>query len=135
MPGRILIVDDEAHIRKVLELKIKGAGYELRSFSNARAAYDAAAEFEPDVIVTDFRMPGEMNGLELVRKIRGSEALAKTPIILLTGSVAVMRKLKEQLIDVGILEFMAKPFSPRNLIHKIEEFMAALREPSEGRLS
>lgn len=120
---KVLIVDDEAHIRRILELKIKGAGYDVRGDTNGAAAYETAKTFVPDLIVSDLRMPGEMSGIDLIRAVRQTSRMRRTPIILLTGSVAVMEELKDSISDVEDVTLMSKPFSPRNLIKLIKELL------------
>ena len=119
MPKRILVADDEAHIRRVLELKLKGAGYDVLAVASGAAALEEAKKSLPHLILSDYQMPGEMTGLDLIREVRGTSELAGTPIILLTGSVAIVEKLKTALPDFGNVIYMAKPFSPRGLLRVI----------------
>lgn len=123
MGKKVLIADDEVHIRRILELKIKGAGYEVRGCTDGASAFEAAKAFVPDLVVTDFRMPGDMSGVDLIRAIRQTTKIAETPIILLTGSLAVVQQLSGSLVDVDGVTLMSKPFSPRNLVKQIEEIL------------
>jgi two-component system, OmpR family, response regulator len=126
---KILIADDEPHIRKVLELKLKGAGFEVRAATNGAKAFENAKEFFPALIITDYKMPGEMNGVDLIRAVRDTEGIADTPIILLTGSVAVLQTLGAELESVPKLTLMSKPFSPRQLIKVVTNIIKT--EPTE----
>lgn len=123
MGKKVLIADDEVHIRRILELKIKGAGYEVRGCTDGASAFEVAKAFVPDLVVTDFRMPGDMSGVDLIRAIRQTTKIAETPIILLTGSLAVVQQLSGSLADVDGVTLMSKPFSPRNLVKQIEEIL------------
>jgi CheY-like chemotaxis protein len=123
MTKKILVVDDEAHIRSVLELKFKSAGYEVRGFANGIDALEGAKEFMPDLIVSDYKMPGGISGVDLIHGVRQTPNLFHTPIILLTGSVAFIQKLNQRLDGVEGITMMSKPFSPRNLITKASEIL------------
>ena len=112
---KVLIADDEPHIRSVIELKMAGAGFEVHAVSNADLALEGARRFQPDLLITDYRMPGAMNGVDLVRALRADPGTEGIPIILLTGSVAVMQRLQNELRDIGQLTLLSKPFSPRKL--------------------
>jgi CheY-like chemotaxis protein len=119
VPKRILVADDEAHIRRVLELKLKSAGYGVTAVASGAAALEEAKKIVPHLILSDYQMPGEMTGLDLIREVRGTPELSEIPVILLTGSVAIVEKLKAALPDIDKVTYMAKPFSPRKLLQEI----------------
>ena len=123
MAARILVADDEPHIRFAVELKLKTAGYEVFAASSGAAALELAKKQLPNLVVTDYRMPGEMNGIDLIRALRKTTGTSNTPIIMLTGSVAVMQELKSQLADVSNITFLAKPFSPRGLLKDVQAIL------------
>lgn len=123
MPVKILIADDEPHIRRVVELKLQGAGYLVRTVGSGAEALQAAKEFLPALIVTDYKMPGEMTGVDLIRALRASVENAEVPIILLTGSVAVLNDLDIMVRDVPRVTLLSKPFSPRLLLKRVQEIL------------
>ena len=123
MLNKVLIIDDEPHIRTVIEMKLKNAGYEVRAEANAQAALDTAKEFCPDLILTDYRMPGSMTGVDLIYEVRKTEGIEHTPFILLTGSVAVINELNSVIKDAGRVTLMPKPFSPRNLVKEVKQIL------------
>jgi CheY-like chemotaxis protein len=123
MPKQILIVDDEAHIRKVLELKLVSAGYEVKEATDVVSGLRAAEAERPQLIVTDYKMPGELTGIDLVRSIRAIPQIAQTPVILLTGSVAVLRQLRVVLEEIRGITLLAKPFSPRALLKEVQQLI------------
>jgi CheY-like chemotaxis protein len=120
---RVLAVDDEPHIRHIVELKLKSAGYEVVGATNGAAALELAKLHEPDLIVTDYQMPGELNGIDLIKAVRETPGIAETPAILLTGSVAVLRRLEEELADAATVTLMSKPFSPRELVKQVKRIL------------
>ena len=122
---RILILDDEPHIRQVVSLKLKAAGYEVVERASADDGLEAAEELSPDLVVSDYNMPGSRNGIDLVKALREKEATADTPIIMLTGSVAITRKLEIEIGDVGRFALISKPFSPRGLLKMVQAMLSA----------
>ena len=120
---RVLAADDEPHIRRVVELKLKSAGYEVLAATNGAAALESAKLHKPDLIITDFQMPGELNGIDLIKAVRETPEIAETPAILLTGSVAVLKRLEDELADAAAVTLMSKPFSPRELIKQVKQLL------------
>jgi len=117
---KVLVVDDEIHIIHVVAIKLRNNGYEVISAENGSEAFALACGEKPDIIVTDFQMPG-MTGLELVRKIRQNETTKDIPVIMLTArGFAVEDKEKEKL---QISELLSKPFSPKELLRSIEDIL------------
>lgn len=111
---RILIVDDEPQIVRVLTTGLIANGYDTRYADNGFDALEIAASWSPDVIVTDLVMPG-MTGLELCRQIRAD---SETPIVVL--SVKGEERIKVEALDAGADDYVTKPFG-------IEELLARLR--------
>lgn len=120
---RILIADDEPHIRRVLELKLQGAGYDVRATSSGKEALAAAQEYLPHLVISDYKMPGDMTGVDLVLALRKIPDTLDTPIILLTGSVAVLHKLQDILGGIPQVTIQSKPFSPRTLLQQVKEIL------------
>lgn len=115
---RALIVDDEIHIIQVVAIKLKNNGFEVVTANNGQKALEAALEHKPDVIVTDYQMP-VMDGLELIENLRKQEQTAQIPVIMLTArDFSIEPETIEQL---KISACLSKPFSPRELLGKVEE--------------
>lgn len=117
---KVLVVDDEIHIVHVVAIKLRNNGYEVTTASNGEEAYELACEEKPDIVVTDYQMP-VMNGMELVEKLRQTEATKDTPVIMLTArSFAIDDEQKQQL---RIALCLSKPFSPKELLREIEDIL------------
>ena len=117
---KVLIADDEIHIIHVVSIKLRNNGYEVISAENGADALALACEENPDIVVTDYQMPG-MTGLELVRQLRQNEATKNTPVIMLTArDFAVEEAEKEQL---QISELLNKPFSPKELLRSVSDIL------------
>ena len=126
MDGRVLVVDDEAHVVNVVAIKLRRADIEVLTAMDGEEAIEVAEECRPDVIVTDYRMP-LMNGLELCERLRDMTTTREIPVILLTAHghyIPEVAAAPEQ-----IREVMAKPFSPREMLSKVKGLLAERRGP------
>lgn len=117
--GRIIIVDDDRMIRRIVVTKLSGLGYAVEEAEDGQEALEKLkGDGFPDLLITDQLMP-RMNGLQLVRMIRDSAdpAKASLPIIMLTS------KSKEQDVieglEVGMDDYISKPFSPDELAARV----------------
>jgi len=113
-PRRILVVDDEPQITRVLRTSLSSHGYDLRVANDGETALEIMKDWKPDLVITDLSMPN-MDGLELCRKLRSS---TKIPIIVL--SVRGEERTKVQALDAGADDYVTKPFG-------IEELLARVR--------
>jgi len=116
--GRILVVDDEPQIRRIMRTTLTGAGYEVDDAKSGEDALEKVREYRPDLVLLDINMPG-MGGLEVCRAIRSDTSIA---IIMLT--VRNSEADKVQALDAGADDFVTKPFSTPELLARIR---AALR--------
>jgi two-component system KDP operon response regulator KdpE len=110
---RILIVDDERQITRVLRTSLQSSGYEVTVANNGMEAYDLFRSVSPDLVITDLAMP-EMGGIELTRAIR---RLSETPIIVL--SVREQETMKVAALDEGADDYVTKPFSMPELLARV----------------
>jgi two-component system KDP operon response regulator KdpE len=110
---RILIVDDERQITRVLRTSLQSSGYEVTVANNGMEAFDLFKSVAPDLIITDLAMP-EMGGIELTRAIR---RIAETPIIVL--SVREQETMKVAALDEGADDYVTKPFSMPELLARV----------------
>ena len=118
----VLVVDDETHIRQVLAIKLRAAGYEVYLAEDGLKGLQIARDKHPDVIISDFRMPN-MNGLEMCDALLASPDTAKIPVILLTAYEGEV--LREPLGERHIHSMMNKPFSPTELLRIVAEVFEA----------
>lgn len=123
---RILVVDDEVQITRVLRAALQSNGYEVSIAKNGVEAMTLYLEKAPDLVITDLSMP-EMNGVELTREIRQR---ASTPIIVV--SVRNQESAKIQALDEGADDYITKPFGIQELLARVRVQLrrAMDREPS-----
>lgn len=112
----ILIVDDEPAIRDLVDITLDLAGYKSISASNAHEALVSVIDKKPDLILLDWMLPGG-SGIDLARRLRRDEITAVIPIIMLTAKTSEDNKV--QGLNVGVDDYVTKPFSPRELVARI----------------
>ena len=111
---RVLVVDDEPRILKFLKLRLKVSGYEVLTADNGLEALEQVQAQEPDLLVLDVVMPG-MDGFETLRQVR---AVSSVPVIILSAKEANTDKVRG--LELGADDYLAKPFSPDELVARIE---------------
>lgn len=115
---RIVIVDDEPHILRVLELKLKNAGFEVFPAINGRDGLEKIRETRPQAVISDVNMP-EMDGLELMAACR--ELRAESPFFMIMLTAQTEPEVRAAIDAEPMTELMNKPFSPRKILERIEE--------------
>jgi len=111
--SRILVVDDETQITRVLKTTLQSQGYEVKTAVDGESALNFAVDWIPDLIVTDLSMP-RMSGIELTRAVRER---SQVPIIVL--SVREEEKSKIEALDAGADDYVTKPFSVNELLARV----------------
>jgi two-component system, OmpR family, alkaline phosphatase synthesis response regulator PhoP len=124
MGKRIILCDDEVHILRAAEFKLKKAGYEVELAGDGEAAWEAIQKNKPDLLITDCQMP-RLDGFELVRRLRDNPQTSDIPVFMIT---AKGYELSPELLlqDLRVLRVIAKPFSPRELLQDVNTIL----EPS-----
>ena len=116
---RVLVVDDDPGIIKVLGIKLRLSGYEVLATTSGAEAIDLVRTQRPDVVTLDVVMPG-VTGLEVLNRVR---SFSRVPIIIFTGHPTI----KQLALKNGANESIAKPFDPDLLVEKIELVLSAHR--------
>lgn len=125
---RILVVDDEPQITRVLRTSLSSQGYDIRVANDGETALEIMKDWAPDLVITDLSMPN-MDGLELCRRLRPS---TQVPIIVL--SVRGEERTKVQALDAGADDYVTKPFGIEELLARVRANLR--RAPAgEGELS
>ncbi len=113
MPGRILVIDDEPQITRVLRAALSAQGYDVRTANDPEEGLRLFKDWAPDLVVTDLMMP-VMSGVEVCRAIR---ALGTTPVLVL--SVREHERSKVEALDAGADDYVTKPFSIQELLARV----------------
>ena len=121
--ARILVVDDETQITRVLRTALSSHNYDIRVANDGETALEIMKDWTPDLVITDLSMP-RMNGLELTRRLRN---LTSVPILVL--SVRGEERIKVEALDAGADDYVTKPFGMEELLARVR---AGLRRPRAG---
>jgi two-component system phosphate regulon response regulator PhoB len=123
----VLVVDDDPDIRDIARLKLEQAGLQVLTEADGEAGLAAALQATPDLLLLDWMMP-RMTGIEVCRRLRETAETANLPIILLTA------KAQEADIERGFAaganDYIVKPFSPRELVIRVNAALARSGQPA-----
>lgn len=115
--NRVLLVDDDKQILNSLRVYLELENYEVYTASNGQEALDKVTEHKPEILVLDIMMP-EMDGFEVLEKIKGDDDLSAIPVIMLTAKGQPVDVLKGY--KMGASSYMTKPFNLNELVENIE---------------
>ena len=115
---RVLLVEDSADLRHLFARVLKGSGFEVCEAANGREALDCLPGFEPDVVLTDLMMP-EVDGFELIRRLRAMPSMAEVPIVAM--SAAATNEAEREARRAGAADLLAKPFDSRALLDRLDD--------------
>jgi DNA-binding response OmpR family regulator len=114
---RVLVVDDEPHIVKLVKLSLGDKNYDIVGVTSGKEAISYVKDNTPDILVLDLMMPG-VNGYEVCQSVRENPKTKGIPIIILSAKSQMLDKLNA--IDVGADDYMCKPFDPDELARRIK---------------
>ncbi len=119
MTKRIVVIDDEADLRTVIQVALlKYAGWQVSTAATALAGLELVKTEQPDLVLLDISMP-DMDGYQCFEKLRAEPSTAKIPVILLTARV--LPRDRRQFAQMGIAGVITKPFNPLTLWQQIEK--------------
>lgn len=116
MTQKILIADDEPHMRRLAELSLRKGGYELVTARNGREAVELALGQLPDLIILDMSMP-ELDGLGALKELKQNAATQNIPVIMLTARGHELARQDAEASGASL--FLTKPFSPSQLLAEV----------------
>jgi len=118
---KILIVDDQLEVRDLVEVTMRVGDYQILKAKSGEEAIEIVKAEKPDLIIMDIMMPGGMDGLEAARILKNDPETKDCKIIMLTSKG--QQTDIEKGMEAGADDYFAKPFSPLELIKKVEEFL------------
>jgi DNA-binding response OmpR family regulator len=116
----ILIVDDEEDVLDLLQLVFETSGFAVRRAATGKSAVSIAYEEPPDVVLLDVMMP-EMDGWQVLRTLKGDERTRNVPVVML--SARAERRDKMIGLQEGAEGYIAKPFSPAEVVREVQSFL------------
>lgn len=125
--GRLVVADDEHHIRTILASGLRGAGYLVHEARDGEEALEHLTRHSADLLVTDLQMPC-LSGLDLCHRLAADERTRATPVLMITARGYVLAP--EELARTGIRALMSKPFAMREVLRRVDEILAPLAPPT-----
>lgn len=122
MAKKIMLVDDEPELRKLVAMRLESFGYEVCTAGNGDEAMILLDDNIPDLILLDVMMPGK-DGYEVCNEIKTNEKTSHVPIILFTAKPEQKEKLKSNYDFMAADDYILKPFEPEDLLIKIKRFI------------
>jgi len=126
---QVLVVEDEKPIRDMISFGLRRAGFEVREAMDTRTARAQVANRRPDLMLVDWMLP-DMSGLEFTRQIKRDPELRDLPIIMLTARAEESDKVAG--LEGGADDYVTKPFSPRELVARINAVLRRVDPQVEG---
>jgi phosphate regulon transcriptional regulator PhoB len=131
MTREVLVVEDEPDIRRLVVLHLERDGFRCRTATTGPEALREVQKAAPDLVVLDLMLP-ELDGLEVCRQLRGDRRTAAVPIIMLTAKSDEVDRVVG--LEVGADDYVAKPFSPKELVARVRAVLRRARSTDEPRV-
>ncbi len=128
MPGRILVIDDEPQITRVLRAALMAQAFDVRTANDPVEGLEVLRDWQPDLVITDLMMPG-MSGVEVCRAVRSK---GSTPVLVL--SVRDHERAKVEALDAGADDYVTKPFSTQELLARVRAHLRRAPERTTNAL-
>ena len=117
---RVLVVDDDPQVLRLLRVNFELEGYDVASASSGEEALDAIAAERPDVLVCDIMMPG-IDGLEVVRRLRADPETSSLPVVMVSAKAQQTDLARGQ--EAGADAYVTKPFDPQDLLDAVADLL------------
>src|ERR1700736_3065066 len=124
MVDTILVVEDEPDVVDLVRYHLRRAGFDVLTALNGPAGLAAATQTRPDAIVLDILLP-QMTGIEVCKALREANQTADIPILILTAKAEVSDRIAG--LELGVDDYITKPFSPRELVLRVRNLLRRLR--------
>jgi len=128
MGARILVVEDESDLAELVAFNLRQAGHTVSTAGNGSTALAEVQRKRPDLIVLDVMLP-DITGVEVCRRLRRQEATSSIPVVMLTAKGEEVDRVVG--FEVGADDYVVKPFSPRELVLRIEAILRRVSSPGE----
>jgi len=125
----VLIIDDEPNIRRMVGALLGAEGYDVRDASDGAAGVLRASEHEPDVVLLDLMMPGDLDGMEALQRLR--EAIPDSPVVMMSGRAGLSDAVRAT--KLGAFTFLEKPLTPEGVVLALSSAMELRRARLEAR--
>jgi DNA-binding response OmpR family regulator len=123
-PGTIVVVEDDTNIADLLEMYLRKEGFRVVQADTGERGLDAVRDHQPSLVILDLSLPGEVDGLEVCRRIRAAGDL---PVIMLTARDDEIDRILG--LELGADDYVTKPFSPREVVARVRAVLRRVRGP------
>ena len=120
MAKKVLIVEDEVDICRILSLRFQKKGFEVLVANNGEEGFNKAKQEKPDIVILDLMLP-KLPGEEVCKRIRSDEEIAETPIIILTAKATDVDRIVGKVI--GANAYLYKPFDAKQLLEEVDKLL------------
>ncbi len=127
MAQKILVAEDQVHIRHLIEYKLKNSGFDVVSVEDGAAALETARKLIPDLVMLDIMMP-LMTGFEVLVELKADERTRHIPVLLVTAQSKEHEVLRG--LELGAEDYITKPFSPNELAARVKKVLLRFGRPS-----
>lgn len=124
---RILIVEDQDSIRRMIEALVQARGYAVTAVASGAKAIDVALTAPPDVVLLDLMLPGQFDGFEVCRRLRAEASTRNVPIVVITALDDAESRRRAS--EAGSTAYYTKPFSPLALLREIDRYKRRSEPP------
>lgn len=125
--ARILVVDDEPHILKLVSFSLSSAGHQVSEATDGATGIASAGEIKPDLILMDVMMP-LMTGYQALERLKADPETADIPVVMLSAKSQLYEQ--EEGLRLGAVRYICKPFTPKVLVQMVEEVLLGVHERS-----
>ena len=126
---RILVADDEIHIRTLLKITLEMSGYEVDVAADGQEALEKIDAQPPDLILLDIKMP-RLNGWQVCERVKSDESTKRIPIIMITAFG--QKEARQRSMELGADEFIAKPFETPSLLELVKKLLNNREKPASA---
>ena len=121
---RILVVEDQDSIRRMIEALVQARGYEVTAVASGAKAIDVALTMPPDIVLLDLNLPGQYDGFDVCQRLRSEAATSQVPVVII--SAMDDDASRERATAAGATAYYTKPFSPIALLKEIDRLKAMI---------
>jgi DNA-binding response OmpR family regulator len=121
--GKVLVVDDDRDTQILLRQVLSNLGIDVRTTASGRRALELAQQDKFDLVLLDLKLPGGMDGYQVLTQLKQNEQTAAIPVIVLTGSLTTEEIKRRKVLALGADRFMTKPFEINDLVGEIRRFL------------
>lgn len=122
---RILVIEDQDSIRKMIEALVKARGYDVIAVANGAKGIDSASTEAPDIVLLDLMLPGAYDGFEVCRRLKADPSTRHMPVVVI--SALDDQASRDRATEAGATAYYTKPFSPIALLKEIDRLRSELQ--------